>query len=288
MGCLKLERNTLLRIAHTSNSERSGEAKYHAGLYKYKFQGQERQDELGLNWDSFKWRNYDYAIGRFMSIDPLSEKYAYQSHYNFSENRVIDGRELEGLEWENFRTTGSNPGSLKQKSPSADAQRQHYSVTVDNSKKTFSEFKSDFKENPQDFLTNSKATFNSPVDGDGKSSDFEKGSFIKINIDGPMNDGYVKVVGMGEKKDNLTATFGTMEGHVEKGKITFRLQENKDGSIKFSIDSQSEVDFGAVTEDFARDQQKQSWKEVLGNITKYLGGEETKREVKTIETKKKE
>jgi hypothetical protein len=51
-----------------------------------------------LNWDSFKWRNYDYAIGRFMSIDPLSEKYAYQSHYNFSENRVIDARELEGLE----------------------------------------------------------------------------------------------------------------------------------------------------------------------------------------------
>ncbi|WP_290863030.1 RHS repeat-associated core domain-containing protein [Flavobacterium sp.] len=66
--------------------------------YKYKYQGQELQDELGLNWYSFKWRNYDPAIGRFMSIDPLSEKYAYQSHYNFSENRVIDGFELEGLE----------------------------------------------------------------------------------------------------------------------------------------------------------------------------------------------
>src|SRR5690554_7385400 len=71
--------------------------------YKYKYQGQERQDELGLNWDSFKWRNYDYAIGRFFNIDPLSEKYAYQSHYNFSENRVIDGRELEGLEWVDYK-----------------------------------------------------------------------------------------------------------------------------------------------------------------------------------------
>ncbi len=66
--------------------------------YDYRFQGQERQDELGLNWDSFKWRNYDYAIGRFMNIDPLAEKYSYQSPYNFSENRVIDSRELEGLE----------------------------------------------------------------------------------------------------------------------------------------------------------------------------------------------
>lgn len=67
-------------------------------MYKYKFQGQERQDDLGLNWESFKWRNYNAAIGRFMTIDPLSEQYAYQSHYNFSENRVIDWRELEGLE----------------------------------------------------------------------------------------------------------------------------------------------------------------------------------------------
>jgi RHS repeat-associated protein len=66
--------------------------------YNYKFQGQERQDELGLNWDSFKYRNYDYAIGRFMGIDPLAEKYSYQSPYNFSENQVIAYRELEGLE----------------------------------------------------------------------------------------------------------------------------------------------------------------------------------------------
>jgi RHS repeat-associated protein len=71
--------------------------------YQYQYQDQERQDELGLNWDSFKWRNYDYAIGRFMSIDPLSEEYSYQSPYNFAENRVIDGRELEGLEWASIK-----------------------------------------------------------------------------------------------------------------------------------------------------------------------------------------
>lgn len=37
-------------------------------------------------------------IGRFFNIDPLSEKYSYQSHYNFSENKVVSHRELEGLE----------------------------------------------------------------------------------------------------------------------------------------------------------------------------------------------
>ena len=69
-----------------------------AGRYKYWYQEQERQTDLDLNWDSFKYRNYDYAIGRFMSVDPLAEKYPYNGVYNFSENRVIDGRELEGLE----------------------------------------------------------------------------------------------------------------------------------------------------------------------------------------------
>ena len=71
-----------------------------SGIYKYKYQGQERQDELGLNWDSFKWRNYDPAIGRFMSIDPIGEKYHWQTNYAFGSNQVVHSRELEGLEAE--------------------------------------------------------------------------------------------------------------------------------------------------------------------------------------------
>src|SRR5690554_164764 len=255
--------------------------------HKYKYQEQECNEELGLNWDSFKWRNYDYAIGRFMNIDPLGEKYAYQSHYNFSENRVIDGREIEGLEWENFRTTGKNPGSLKMKLPSSDAQRQHYSVTVKNPNVSYSDFKSSFKEGPQKFLTNSKATFNSPVDGEGNSSDFEKGSFIKIDIKGPMNNAYVKVVGMEDKDDYMSATFATMEGHVEKGKITFRLYDEGD-NIRFTINNTSEVDYTLVKDSFAREQQAKSWNEVLSNISKYLGGEEIKKESRIVEPIKEE
>ncbi len=79
---------------------------------KYKFQGQERQDELGLNWDSFKWRNYDYAIGRFMNIDPLAEDYAYNSPYAFAENKLGLGRELEGCELAPFVSFSSAPIEL--------------------------------------------------------------------------------------------------------------------------------------------------------------------------------
>lgn len=65
---------------------------------KWRFQGQEHIDDLGLNWDSFKWRNHQPEIGRFFNIDPLADKYVYNSPYAFSENQVIAHRELEGLE----------------------------------------------------------------------------------------------------------------------------------------------------------------------------------------------
>jgi RHS repeat-associated protein len=66
------------------------------------FQGQRFDDELGINWIQFKWRNHDPQIGRFIEVDPLSEKYVYNSTYAFSENRVINGIELEGLEFVPF------------------------------------------------------------------------------------------------------------------------------------------------------------------------------------------
>ena len=96
--------------------------------FKYYFQEQACQDELGLNWDSFKYRNYDYAIGRFMSVDPLAEKYAYNGVYNFSENRVLDGRELEGLEWESIKKAYNN--TLKNFSDSKSYIKNHFIASI--------------------------------------------------------------------------------------------------------------------------------------------------------------
>ncbi|PWN59930.1 hypothetical protein C1634_018095 [Chryseobacterium viscerum] len=63
--------------------------------YKYKYQGQELQ-ETGMY--SFKWREYMPDVGRFIQIDPLSEKFPYNSTYAFQENKLGMGREFEGLE----------------------------------------------------------------------------------------------------------------------------------------------------------------------------------------------
>lgn len=65
---------------------------------RHQYQDQEFTEDLGLNTHEWKYRWSDPAIGRFWSIDPLAEQYSYQSPYNFSENRVIDAFELEGLE----------------------------------------------------------------------------------------------------------------------------------------------------------------------------------------------
>lgn len=60
--------------------------------------GQEHIDDLGLNWDSYKWRNHQPDIGRFFNVDRMSEDYYYNSPYAFSENKVTSHKELEGLE----------------------------------------------------------------------------------------------------------------------------------------------------------------------------------------------
>ncbi|HEX4875258.1 MAG TPA: hypothetical protein VFV31_01210 [Chitinophagaceae bacterium] len=72
------------------------------------FQGQRFDDEFNLNWVQFKWRNHDSQIGRFIEIDPLSEKYEYNSTYAFSENKVTSHVELEGLEAASIIVSGSN------------------------------------------------------------------------------------------------------------------------------------------------------------------------------------
>lgn len=62
------------------------------------YQDQEFTEGLGLNVHEWKYRFSDPAIGRFWSVDPLAEDYVHNGVYNFSENRVIDALELEGLE----------------------------------------------------------------------------------------------------------------------------------------------------------------------------------------------
>jgi RHS repeat-associated protein len=74
------------------------------GRYRFGFNGQEKDDEIKGSGNSyeFTFRIYDPRLGRFLSIDPLSASYPWNSPYAFAENRPIDGIDLEGLEYVPF------------------------------------------------------------------------------------------------------------------------------------------------------------------------------------------
>jgi RHS repeat-associated protein len=72
-----------------------------ADKYRYGFGGVEKDNEIKGDGNSldYKFRIYDPRIGKFLSVDPLSKSYPWNSPYAIAENRVIDGIDLEGLEY---------------------------------------------------------------------------------------------------------------------------------------------------------------------------------------------
>ncbi|WP_159288372.1 RHS repeat domain-containing protein [Tenacibaculum maritimum] len=63
---------------------------------KFKYQGQELEEELGKNTYAYQWRDYDPAIARFNKIDRFAEKYMKNSPYSFTANNPIYFREIAG------------------------------------------------------------------------------------------------------------------------------------------------------------------------------------------------
>ena len=72
-----------------------------SGTYRFGYQGQEMDNAIRAMGQhlNYTYQNYDSWTARFGAIDPLAAKYPHNSTYAFSENRVIDGVELEGLEY---------------------------------------------------------------------------------------------------------------------------------------------------------------------------------------------
>jgi RHS repeat-associated protein len=57
--------------------------------HKYLYNGKELQDELGLDWHDYGARMYDAQLGRFFTIDPLSDIYFAFTPYHYTLNNPI-------------------------------------------------------------------------------------------------------------------------------------------------------------------------------------------------------
>jgi|GEM_PF-4078365 len=87
--------------------------------HKHQYLGQEKQDELGLNWLNFNFRQYDAQLGRFHAIDLLADAISAITPYQYGFNNPILFSDPSGLmpdEGEDFGgdlMAGGGPGPRK-------------------------------------------------------------------------------------------------------------------------------------------------------------------------------
>lgn len=72
--------------------------------YRYGFNGKENDNEMKGegNQQDYGMRIYDPRLGRFLSVDPISNEYPMLTPFQFASNRPIDGIDRDGLEWEEY------------------------------------------------------------------------------------------------------------------------------------------------------------------------------------------
>ena len=114
-----------------------------AASYRYGFNGKENDNEVKGegNQQDYGMRIYDPRLGRFLSVDPLTKDYPWNSTYAFAENDVIRSIDLDGLE-KYFAIDGSYIGtSILNKSPNSLRMATSYTTAKDGSKQYIHGFK---------------------------------------------------------------------------------------------------------------------------------------------------
>jgi len=213
LGCPKLTYQPQLELVKSTFRKELTYKKSTTNLrsaYLYGFQGQEKDDEIKGEGNSinYNFRMHDPRLGRFFAIDPLMKKYPYNSPYAFSENRVIDGVELEGLEWEQ----------------STEGENTKVSVNVELSVSKESNISSEKVEEYKEAINN---LFNSVL---STSSEGTVSGAVSFN-GGSSEERLIPQISLNGTPPDSPETGVTVEGLSGQGVASIDLY-NKDGSLK--------------------------------------------------------
>jgi muramidase (phage lysozyme) len=188
--------------------------------YRFGFQDQEKDDEIKGEGNSinYTFRMHDPRLGRFFAVDPLAKRFPHNSAFAFSENRVIDCGELEGLQIF-YAADGTRIGQFGSSTQVRVVQNKDVEAfkkefyNARHSQNEYNRIKTNIENNAYSSgLSNAKMILNRHAK---VSMNFQNKVLVEMSED----------LGMTEKEMNLRATLSTLK-QAEAGRLNKPLDYN--------------------------------------------------------------
>ena len=220
--------------------------------YRYGFNGKENDIDIENGMQDYGMRIYDGRLGRFLSVDPLSNKYPELTPYQFASNRPIEGIDLDGSE---YKTTGkyfSSPEGVYRVDTKIELAIINSSKVIKDVK-TIENYKTSIKSTIEHDQSGGIGTKNDPIVT--TKVELTNHATIKINlVDATIDKNGLAITGytyggIGKTQKNKTDVAITLDGTPRTQEAVGRTASHEQGHVgglRHPFDSkEKETDLGA-------------------------------------------